>query len=161
MKIAKRTLRVTKKRLEEFFGLPEGVEIIAVRHAKNMGEEFEFLLVSAGEVMLNDERKLTFYQDDEYGCYRAISLDKLQEGLGKNIKIETTGGIFVGSEGLERLKLTNQGMDVNNSDKIVFSGGEVIIPLDTTRTHPKTEEKVNSSDLVNNILNKLKDGGAL
>ena len=76
MKIAKRTLFVEKKKLEEFFGLPEGVEIMAVRPSSGFTNGWEFLIASAGEVEIGDT-KITIIQEDDNSLYRRISLDTL------------------------------------------------------------------------------------
>jgi hypothetical protein len=80
MKIAKRTLFVGKSKLEQFLGLPEGVEIFGVRPSNNSSNGWEFLLASAGEVSIGDT-KITIFQDDENNLYRKISLDTIQEAI--------------------------------------------------------------------------------
>lgn len=84
MKLAKRTLFVPKKKLEEFFGLPEGVEIMGVRPSSRHEQGWEFMLVSAGEVSVG-QQKVTIFQDDN-GAYRVISLDTLQEAEGDIVR---------------------------------------------------------------------------
>jgi hypothetical protein len=153
MKIAKRTLRISKRSLEELFGLPEGVEILAVTPSKHVNNEYEFTLVSAGEVMLDDERKLTCYQDDELAIYRPITLDTLN-----SVKAKTKNEVTEYVVGKEMFVLDDKQFRITLAEQ---QESEIIIPLETTRTHPKTEEekRVHANDLVNNILNKLKDGG--
>ncbi|AYP68214.1 hypothetical protein PQE75_gp082 [Bacillus phage vB_BcoS-136] len=87
MKIAKRTLFATNEKLAEVFGLPEGVEILAVR--KTYDEGFEFLIASAGEVELNG-CKVTVESNSPVSMVRRLSLDTLQEirePMG-NVKID-------------------------------------------------------------------------
>lgn len=75
MKIAKRTLFVDKEKLEDVLGLPEGVEILAVRPNTGLNG-WEFLIASAGEVSIGDT-KITIYQEGDVNNYRRISLDTL------------------------------------------------------------------------------------
>lgn len=71
MSIAKGKVYVTKERLAEIFGLPEGVEIIAVR-PKELDDAFEFLVVSAEETPIT--RK-----DIPVGQVRRVSVDNIKE----------------------------------------------------------------------------------
>jgi hypothetical protein len=72
--IAKRTLLVSKKELEAELGLPDEVEIIAVRPVSGLESGWEFLLASAEEV-----DGITVYQDGNFGINRRISLQHLKE----------------------------------------------------------------------------------
>jgi hypothetical protein len=95
MKIAKRTLYVTKKQLHELFGLPEDVEVMAVRPARGWNDEqsFEFLLASAGEVVINDF-PITQVIDGEFGLQRRLGLETLNKIMnGEEIH---TGGYTSG-----------------------------------------------------------------
>ena len=85
MKLAKRTLFVGKEKLEEFFELPEGVEIIGVRPSAHHPNGWEFMLVSAGEVSIG-ETKVTIFQDDNSISYRRIILDTLQDAEGEVVR---------------------------------------------------------------------------
>jgi hypothetical protein len=78
MKIAKRTLHVNKEELRKLFGLPEDIEIMAVRPSRGWNDEqsFEFLLVSAGEVVVNDY-PITQVINSEFGLQRRIGLETL------------------------------------------------------------------------------------
>lgn len=91
MKLAKRTLFVDKKKLEQFFGLPEGVEIMGVRPSSH-ANGWEFMLVSAGEVSVGDT-KVTIFQDDDNMAYRRIILDTLQNAEGDIVRNFVPSGL--------------------------------------------------------------------
>jgi hypothetical protein len=91
MRLAKRTLFVPKQKLEEFFGLPEGVEIMGVRPSSH-ANGWEFMLVSAGEVSVGD-KKITIFQDDDNMSYRRIVLDTLQDAEGDIVRNFIPSGV--------------------------------------------------------------------
>lgn len=79
MRIAKRTLSVSKKELYEMFNMPHTVEIVGVRTGIDGGIEFQ--LVSAGEVSVGDT-KVTIFQEDESRNYRRLRVSTLQNAEG-------------------------------------------------------------------------------
>ena len=81
MALGKRTLRVSKKELGELFGLPEGVEILAVRASKGFpdGESIEFLLVSPEGVEVNGHQVTVEQKEGDFGLIRVLSLSTLQK----------------------------------------------------------------------------------
>jgi hypothetical protein len=119
MKIAKRTLKVTGEELAELFGLPEEVEVMAIR--KSGEDEFEFLLASAGEVFVGGKKITHERKDGEPGLSRMISLSTLKQassiqiGLDMGMDIESATTV---SDALRGIKANlEKGMDNDGSKK--------------------------------------------
>ncbi len=144
MKIAKRTLFVGEKRLEELFGLPEGVEILAVRKAHN---GWEFLLASAGEMFADNGEQITVYQEDGK-LYRKLSLSTL-----KSLQTENNG------VGYSPLKAVDY---VKNSDDVVVSLNlkisDLEVRLKTLQSQVDGMNKLNSRSIAEEIINAVNRG---
>jgi hypothetical protein len=97
--VAKRTLRVSRKEMEELFGLPEGVEILAVRPSRGFegDDDFEFLLVSGEEVELNGHKVTVERKDGDFGLVRRIGLSTLRR-LENGEEPYATGGYIGGKD---------------------------------------------------------------
>jgi hypothetical protein len=135
VKIAKRKLFVTKKQLQEIFGLPEDIEVMDVNSSNNWNDEqsFEFLLVSAGEVEVNGH-KITTEVKDGIGLQRRLGLETLDKIM--NGEEMHTGGyiddwwwekgsslglknIYTEPMSVEIINNTNMSVDKNsNPDKV-------------------------------------------
>lgn len=124
MKIAKRTLSISRTELNELFGLPEEVEIIDIKRIS--WGRYEFLLESAGEIFIEDT-KITFAknEEDEFDG-RRLTLDDIKKAKYKNGWLLTKQRVGNNGEVLEVQKIiakTNAKMFkyLKIGDKIMLS----------------------------------------
>jgi len=160
MSVAKGKFFISKEQLGELVGLPEGVEILAVK-AKEFEDGFEFLIVSPEKV------DGVTVENTPIGQIRRTSYNSLQERKNQEKIPElpfATGGFVDASDSL--LVFDNDGFSIkSNAD---FSK---IFDFDSTPTPQKNhtininienftkQDEVDVHKLFENIINGLKDKG--
>jgi hypothetical protein len=132
--VGKRTLRVSRKELEQMFGLPEGVEILAVRASKGYSDEqdFEFLLASAGEVEVNGFKVTVEQRDGDFGLTRSIGLQTLRR-IENGEEPYATGGYVNGNLPPINVHIEKTQGDADKISKEIMKGLKNIMDKDSRK----------------------------